>query len=94
VAECVFCAIVEGRRDQAIVTEDEHTVTFLDIRPAFKGHLLVVPHRHYETLAELPPELVGPLFSRVLWPRRRYSGPAEEADYARRLSDSMQEGAS
>ena len=44
---------------------DEHTVAFLDVRPVFKGHVLVIPRLHYPTLADLPPELTGPLFSRV-----------------------------
>ena len=48
-----------------IVLDDEVAVAFLDARPEFKGHLLVAPRQHYVTLPELPPELVGPFFSRV-----------------------------
>ena len=44
---------------------DEHTVAFLDARPVFKGHVLVIPRLHYLTLANLPPELTGQLFARV-----------------------------
>lgn len=44
---------------------DEHTVAFLDAHPVFKGHVLVIPRMHYRTLADLPPELTGPLFARV-----------------------------
>jgi diadenosine tetraphosphate (Ap4A) HIT family hydrolase len=47
------------------VATDEHTVAFLDARPVFKGHALVIPRLHYLTLADLPPELTGPLFARV-----------------------------
>ena len=43
----------------------EHTVAFLDARPVFKGYVLVIPRLHYLTLANLPPELTGPLFARV-----------------------------
>ena len=45
-----------------MVFEDERTLAFLDNRPLFPGHLLLVPRDHYETLADLPNELIGPLF--------------------------------
>jgi histidine triad (HIT) family protein len=45
-----------------VVFEDERTLAFLDNRPLFPGHSLLVPRDHYETLADLPDELVGPLF--------------------------------
>lgn len=48
-----------------MVLEDEDFVAFLDARPVFKGHVLVVPRRHYVTLADLPVAVVGPLFERV-----------------------------
>ena len=44
---------------------DEFTIAFLDVRPAFKGHVLVIARTHHQTLADLPPELVAPLFARV-----------------------------
>jgi diadenosine tetraphosphate (Ap4A) HIT family hydrolase len=66
VSSCVFCAIAAGEKtDQPIVAADEHTVAFLDVHPVFKGHVLVIPCLHYPTLADLPPELTGPLFNRV-----------------------------
>lgn len=43
--------------------ETADTVSFLDTRPVFKGHVLIVPRRHVETLADLPPELVVPVFT-------------------------------
>ncbi len=43
--------------------EDETSVAFLDRRPLFHGHTLLVPRAHYETLIELPAELVGPIFA-------------------------------
>jgi histidine triad (HIT) family protein len=61
-ADCLFCDIVAGRRDAHVVFETGRTLAFLDTRPLFKGHTLLVPRAHYETLADLPPELVGPLF--------------------------------
>ncbi len=148
VSDCVFCAIATGDKAQPVVMADEHTVAFLDARPVFKGHVLVIPRLHYQTLADLPPELIEPLFARVrqvsaalpaalpgvegsfigvnntitqsvphlhvhvvprtrrdglrgtasafayacghlFWPHARYSGHAEEAGYARRLSEAL-----
>ncbi len=60
--ECPFCAIVSGEEDGRVVFEDEISVAFLDHRPLFPGHSLLVPREHLETLADLPPELVGPFF--------------------------------
>ena len=60
-AGCLFCAIVAGDQPAAMVLEEEHLVAFLDIRPVFKGHTLLVPRRHVGTLPELPPELRDPV---------------------------------
>ncbi len=62
---CVFCEIIAGRVDADVVYEDELVVAFLDIRPLFAGHTLVVPRRHVVTLADLEPAHVGPFFERV-----------------------------
>ncbi len=59
---CVFCGIVAGTVDASIVMRDDDVVAFLDARPLFKGHVLVVPRAHVETLGELPPAALGPLF--------------------------------
>jgi histidine triad (HIT) family protein len=59
---CRFCAIAEGIEPAAVVLEDRVSVAFLDRRPLFPGHALLIPRLHVETLADLPPELVGPLF--------------------------------
>ncbi len=47
------------------VFEDQVSMAFLDHRPLFPGHCLLVPREHYETLSDLPPKLVGPFFSNV-----------------------------
>lgn len=60
---CVFCEIVAGRSEAQIVLEDEHCLGFLDIRPLFPGHCLLIPRRHYETLPDLPPDLIEPIFT-------------------------------
>jgi histidine triad (HIT) family protein len=61
--ECAFCEIVRGVRDASIVYEDERSLAFLDHRPLFPGHSLLVPKEHYQTLPDLPPEIVGAVFS-------------------------------
>ncbi|GGO76636.1 HIT family protein [Nonomuraea cavernae] len=58
-----FCRIIAGERPAFVVHEDDLTVSFLDGRPVFKGHVLVVPRAHVETLSDLTE--VGPFFERV-----------------------------
>jgi histidine triad (HIT) family protein len=60
---CRFCQIIAGDEAAHLVFEDAQTVAFLDNRPLFPGHSLLVPRDHHETLADLPDELVGPLFA-------------------------------
>ncbi len=62
---CVFCGIVDGSAPAEIVLRDGPVVAFLDARPLFKGHVLVVPSGHVETLDVLEPALVAPLFAVV-----------------------------
>lgn len=64
-ATCVFCSIVQGGTPAHLVLADPIAVGFLDTRPLFPGHVLLVPRGHHETLPDLPPELVGPMFERV-----------------------------
>jgi histidine triad (HIT) family protein len=64
-ADCRFCAIVAGHVPAHRVLEDAAFVAFLDHRPLFFGHCLVIPRRHVPSLAELPEELAGPLLERV-----------------------------
>lgn len=58
---CSFCRIVSGDERSSIVYEDDRAVAFLDRRPLFPGHTLVVPRRHVVTLGELPAEELVPL---------------------------------
>ncbi|HSJ98863.1 MAG TPA: HIT domain-containing protein, partial [Myxococcota bacterium] len=64
-AGCAFCAIASGRAEAARVLEDELAVAFLDRRPLFPGHVLLIPREHHTVLGELPEPLVGPLFARA-----------------------------
>ena len=66
VAGCSFCAVVAGEIEAAhVVHETDVVVAFLDHRPLFPGHTLVVPRPHLETLLDLPPDQVGPYFAEV-----------------------------
>jgi histidine triad (HIT) family protein len=60
---CLFCRIVAGELEAVIVHATANTVAFLDHRPIFEGHTLVVPREHHETLLDLPSDQVEPLFS-------------------------------
>jgi histidine triad (HIT) family protein len=62
---CVFCRIVTGELPAHRVLDDDHAVAFLDHRPLFPGHVLVVTRAHVVTLADLPSDEVGPFFTRV-----------------------------
>jgi histidine triad (HIT) family protein len=64
-AACVFCAIVRGELPASFVLRADGIVAFLDQRPLFKGHVLVIPEAHVPTLHELPPERVAPHFGAV-----------------------------
>lgn len=61
--DCLFCRIVATTTPAAIVVEADDVVGFLDIRPVFKGHVLLVPREHVVTLPDLPESLIVPLFS-------------------------------
>jgi histidine triad (HIT) family protein len=60
---CVFCQIASGEHDAHLVLEDDKTLAFLDTRPLFPGHCLLIPRTHFETLSDLPAELMPQLFS-------------------------------
>lgn len=57
---CAFCAVVAGDVPAAVVHSGEHGVAFLDTKPVFRGHVLLVPRGHVTTLADLPADEVGP----------------------------------
>jgi histidine triad (HIT) family protein len=54
--DCLFCKIVAGEVPATRVAEDERTIAFMDINPATRGHLLVVPREHAADLLEIDPE--------------------------------------
>lgn len=54
--QCIFCKIVKGEIPSTKLYEDENVLSFLDIAPAAKGHAIVIPKKHYQTLLEMPHE--------------------------------------
>ena len=65
VTDCPFCDIAAGKHAAHLVLADDLVVGFLDARPVFKGHVLVVPRQHFVTLADLPGGLLAPYFAAV-----------------------------
>lgn len=68
-SDCVFCAIVAGGTDTSLVLDEPTVVAFLDVRPVFEGHTLVVPREHHRTLGDLP----APLLTDVMASAQRVS---------------------
>ena len=60
---CLFCKIVSRELEAKIIFEDEISLAFLDVRPLFPGHVLLIPKAHYATLSDLPASLIGPFFT-------------------------------
>ncbi len=57
---CLFCAIAAGTEPAYLVLDEPDLLGFLDTRPVFKGHVLLVPRTHVDTLLDLPAELLAP----------------------------------
>lgn len=62
-AGCPFCGIIARTHPAAVVYENEQCLAFLDNRPLFPGHCLLIPKAHIETLADLPAADIGPLMA-------------------------------
>ncbi|GAB3885562.1 HIT family protein [Kibdelosporangium lantanae] len=62
---CLFCEIIAGEKPASVVATEPAGMAFLDIRPVFKGHTLIVPPTHVETLADLPKDDIGGYFGFV-----------------------------
>ena len=62
---CKFCQIASRALSSAIVFEDAISLAFLDNRPLFTGHTLLIPKQHFETLEDLPAELIDAFFKNV-----------------------------
>ena len=65
ISSCLFCNVRSGELSTRLVFEDENCLAFLDHRPVFPGHCLLISKSHYETLADLPEALIHPFFKNV-----------------------------
>lgn len=61
-SSCAFCSIAQGQAPAHVVLDEPEMLAFLDRRPLFPGHCLLIPRAHHEVLTDVPPELAGPLF--------------------------------
>ncbi len=61
--ECLFCKIVKGELPSSKIYEDEDTLAFLDLFPVNKGHSLVIPKEHYETIFDVPSDILSKVSS-------------------------------
>jgi histidine triad (HIT) family protein len=75
VVDCIFCKIVKREMEANLIYEDEHTVAFLDMNPRNIGHTLVIPKAHYETIFEIPEDVIASVYRTV----KRISGPLKRA---------------
>ena len=62
---CIFCDILDGKRDAHVVYEDKDHIAFLDIYPIDEGHTLVIPKKHYERITDMDSDDVGKIFSLI-----------------------------
>ncbi|MDQ1373719.1 MAG: histidine triad family protein [Actinomycetota bacterium] len=74
-ADCIFCRIRDGDIPAHVVLDEEHALAFLDQRPVFPGHVLVIPRIHVETFMDLPHDLLEPFFDAA----QRMSGAVQRA---------------
>ena len=58
-ADCLFCAVVAGSESSQVVVDEPEVLAFLDHRPVFPGHTLVIPRAHYATFTDLPVAICG-----------------------------------
>ena len=85
---CIFCRIAQKQAPVSCVYEDEKVMAFLDVRPLNEGHTLVIPKEHYETIFEIPEELITYLHGIV----KRVSFAVKKAAKADGISIFQQNG--
>jgi hypothetical protein len=70
-SECAFCEIARDQRRSHVVFQDALSIGFLDRRPVFFGHSLLIPRNHYQTLYDLPEDLLFPILETLSFLKRR-----------------------
>ena len=91
--DCLFCSIAAGEASSYLVHEDDDFVGFLDVRPVFKGHVLLIPRQHIATLPDhchVVPRTKGDGLRGFFWPRTKYVDGDEATSYARRLRAALE----
>lgn len=66
ICQCIFCELIQGGGEVSICYEDSQALAFMDIQPVNAGHVLVVPRKHYQSLADMPVDLSRHLFDVAL----------------------------
>jgi len=61
-AHCIFCDLIQGAAEVSVCYEDSDAIAFMDVQPVNRGHVLVVPRDHYESLCDVPPKIAMHLF--------------------------------
>lgn len=61
--KCVFCNLLAGKLPSSVVYEDDAVCALLDIQPVNPGHTLVIPKTHFESLCEVPPDVLSRLIA-------------------------------
>jgi len=64
-SDCIFCKIIAGEIPSIKIYEDEYSLSFMDIGPIVKGHALVIPKAHYNSLSETPNDVLAHVMSMV-----------------------------
>lgn len=63
--DCIFCKIAAGQEPACRIFEDDISIAFLDMRPVFYGHTLLIPKKHFTTMMEFPDEMIYGFFSNL-----------------------------
>ncbi|MFC6731107.1 MULTISPECIES: HIT family protein [unclassified Haladaptatus] len=61
--DCIFCKIIDGEIPSRTVYEDDQVLAFLDVNPLTRGHTLVIPKSHHQTVADLPEDVGEAVFT-------------------------------
>lgn len=86
--DCIFCRIVRKEAPATVLYEDDKALVFLDIRPLNEGHTLIIPKQHYETVYDIPEDLICHIYTIV----KRFAGVVKNATKADGITIIQQNG--